>query len=410
MPIFRSLLPLLIIVLISFSNSSLLYGQHTVVLSPELMEPHTQYFTLENQRFEGADTLLSLVRDAQFIALGEIHNSRQMSLFTAALLDTAYHSGFRHFAIETGPYSAQKLDKLIAKGKQEVSAFYDEYASPLFGIYPIPFFTGQADLNMLYTAHKNGYTVWGMDQEFYYAVPFLLDELIKKWEGDIPDHISKAHQRLKRKLFFMQKRAALFSSYDMSCRLRQSEYLASILREARTQPIRVSELADYIQTSLNIYCLGESGSWTKSNEQRLAYFNENFDRIMNSAATLDNPPKVIAKMGSYHSGREKSPLGLYDLGHHIQAWADSLGSSSLHLRFLNRYIGGEDKMNDPNYSLSANFMLMGKKGQWALIDVRPLRALLNQGKMQASDFESREILNYDLIVIMPEDTRAERHY
>jgi hypothetical protein len=395
---------------IGLSNSHKVHSQDTLALNSELLESYTQYFTLENQQFQGVDSLLSLIDKAQFVALGEIHNSHHMSLFTSALLDTASHSGFQHFAIETGPYSAEKLEELITKSKSKVSAFYDNYAYPLFGIYPIPFFTGQADLAMLQTAHTNGYNLWGVDQEFYFSVPFLLDEMIKNWEGKIPSNVDKAHHRLKRSLYWMQIRSNIFSSYDMSCRLKKSKKLASIFQEASQQQEKVSKLADYINTSLNIYCLAESGSWGESNEQRLAYFNQNFDRIMTFSDSSKSNPKVILKMGSYHSGREKSPLGLYDIGHHIQKWADSLNTTSLHLRFLNRYIDGEDKMEDPNYSISKNFMSMAEKDQWTLIDVRPLRIMLEEEQLQASDFEKREILNYDFILVMPEDTRAERHY
>jgi hypothetical protein len=124
----------------------------------------------------------------------------------------------------------------------------------------------------------------------------------------------------------------------------------------------------------------------------------------------DSIPKVILKMGSYHSGREQSPLNYYDIGNHLQKWADSLGTESFHIRFLNRYIGGEDMMENENYSSSRTFMSVGETDRWAMIDVRPLRSMLNEGTLIASEFETREIKNYDVILIMPNDSRVERHY
>jgi len=405
----RYLFILTFMMIVKLSTCENLHGQDTLTLNPELLRPHTQYFTIEAHQFKDADTLISLIDSVQFIALGEIHNSRQMSLFTSALLDTASVEGFKHLAVETGPYSAKKLKELIAQGKPAVSAFYDEYAYPLFGIYPVPFFTDQADLDMLNTAHKKGYQLWGVDQEFYFSIPYLLDEIIAHWEGNLPNRILRAHLKLKRRLYWMQIRASIFSSYDMHCRLKNTEQLSTILEESSQQPETVSKLARLINETINIYCSAESGLWGESNKQRLAYFNLNFDQVMSSTVS-NTETKVITKMGSYHSGRQKSPLGLYDLGYHIQNWADSLNTSSLHLRFLNRYIEGEDKINDPNYSGAKNFMTVAKKGEWTLIDARALRALLKRGQLVASDFEKREILNYDFILVIPDDTRAVKHY
>ena len=55
-------------------------------------------------------------------------------------------------------------------------------------------------------------------------------------------------------------------------------------------------------------------------------------------------------------------------------------------------------------------MTVGKIDRWAIIDVRPLRRLLNDGTLTANEFETREINNYDVILIMPDDRRVERHF
>ena len=67
-------------------------------------------------------------------------------------------------------------------------------------------------------------------------------------------------------------------------------------------------------------------------------------------------------------------------------------------------------MESDNYSESRNIMTVGKIDRWAIIDVRPLRRLLNDGTLTANEFETREINNYDLILIMPDDKKVERHF
>ena len=184
----------------------------------------------------------------------------------------------------------------------------------------------------------------------------------------------------------------------------------SYLDSLEKNDAQILMIIDSIQESLNIYCLYEEGSYNLSNRTRIAYFKSNFDNKFAQALDEDSEPKVILKMGSYHSGRERSPLNYLDMGNHIQHLSDSLGSKALYLRFLNRYIDGEDMMDNKNYSLSGNFMSVGSKDRWALIDVRPLRKKILNKELTGSKFEVREIINYDYIVIMPDDSSVEKHY
>ena len=388
------------IFLFSFFLITDLAAQNAQRLQPEHFQPYTTYFEIEAGVINGADSLILEVSESQFLSLGELHNRVQLSLFTSALLDTATSFGFSYFAVETGPYAADKLENLIEEDPDRVSEFYDEYSKNLFNIYPIPFFTGKADLKMLEVANKNGYDLWGIDQEFSFAIPYLLDELAAQAGELTPDQ-----QKLLRKLH-----RKIFRSYALACNLKKSELLNSYLDSLEKNDAQILMIIDSIQESLNIYCLYEEGSYNLSNRTRIAYFKSNFDNKFAQALDEDSEPKVILKMGSYHSGRERSPLNYLDMGNHIQHLSDSLGSKALYLRFLNRYIDGEDMMDNKNYSLSGNFMSVGSKDRWALIDVRPLRKKILNKELTGSKFEVREIINYDYIVIMPDDSSVEKHY
>lgn len=394
------------------AGSLSLKAQEAQVLGPELLQQHTSYFTLENGVFYEADSLLQEVRENQFVALGELHNRYRLSLFTEALLDTAASFGYQYFAVETGPYSAGKLEELIAEGPDAVSEFFDDYSYPLFGITPIPFFTGEADLLFLETAYREGYDLWGIDQEFSFAPKYLIHELARMAGDDLTDEQEDLLSELNRGLYWMQLRAQVFRSYDLACTLKDWEELNTYMDSFDDSDPDIAGIKEAMTTSLHIYCLYESGNYAENNQTRIQYFKDNFDNGMQVAMTTDSLtlPKVILKMGSYHSGRERSPLNYYDIGNHLQGLADSAGTSSLHIRFLNRYIDGEDMMENENYSSTRNLMTVGEMDRWALIDVRPLRRMLQDGTLQANNFETREIINYDLILIMPDDRRVERHY
>lgn len=88
-----------------------------------------------------------------------------------------------------------------------------------------------------------------------------------------------------------------------------------------------------------------------------------------------------------------------------------IGTKSLHLRFLNRYFEGErGVMSEKNWSASTRFITMGERNRWALIDTRELPKQMLEKKLVGSRFDMREILNYDYILIMPEDVRAVKQY
>ena len=385
-------------------------------LGTDMLSEHTTYFSLtDDGTFEQADSLLAMVEASQFVALGELHNRYQMSRFTEALLDTAESFGYRYFAVETGPVSAEKLEELAREeGRQAVSDFYDRYSWSLLSIEPIPFFSGEADLDMLMTAVNEGYDLWGIDQEYAFSTKYLVNELAEVSDEPLTDEQEQLLQDLNWSMFLMYPRAQIFSSYDLSCTLKNSDdlqaYLNSFEEGGESQNQEVSAIINAIRTSLDIYCMYESGNYDSNNRTRIAYFKSNFDENYNQATESDSLPRVILKMGSYHSGRERSPLDYYDIGNHLQNLADSLGTESLHIRFLNRFVDGEDMMQNENYGSSRNFMSVGEMDRWAMIDVRPIRQMLRNEEITANDFEIREIVNYDLIVIMPDDRRVEKHW
>jgi len=391
-----------------FSHPDTTDSQQT--LNTDLLARHTTYFSIKNGRLSNAEDLTELIPTVQFIALGEIHNSRRLSEFTGVLLKHAHDHGFNHLAVETGPYSAQKLMALAEQGPATVTEFYDRYSSKLFDVYPIPFFTGQADLQFLQTALDLEYELWGLDQEFSFSDKYLVNELARV-HPELTGKQRKLAGKINRKLWWWYRRDRLFSGFDLNCQIRDYQHFAEYVNSFDPGNPKTDQIIEAMKKSLEIYCLAESGEWSKSNRMRIDYFKENFDRNYETALETDSLPKVIVKMGSYHSGRDKSPIGIYDMGHHLHQRTRQNGTESLHLRFLNRYFeGGEDKMGAENYRLSTNFMAVGTKDRWALIDVRELRTQIKSGSLKASEFETREILNYDFIIVIPEDRRAVKHY
>lgn len=382
-------------------------------ITETLIADHTTYFDIRENKFEGADTLLLALEQSHFVALGELHNRVRLGKLTESLLHVLEPHGFSHFAIETGPYSARKLQNLARNDKSSVSAFYAQYSSRLFDYEPIPFLKGKSDLPFLFTADSLGYELWGLDQEFYFSYAYLIDELVDLAGESISPGQQRLHRKLKRRVYWLDRRnqfrELFISSFHRSCRLKNDENLQAYLmsfEESEHPDIR--QILDAFRTTLQIYCLAEQ---VKVSEPiRINYFKQNFDQNFEAALAKNPEPKVFLKMGSFHMGRQRSPINLYDIGNHVHQLAESKGKSSVHIYYMNRYLDGKDMTGRRGWEGSERFMRVGDREKWALIDLRPLREQLSNGTISGIDFEVRTILNYDFIIVAPEDEWVERHW
>jgi hypothetical protein len=264
-------------------------------------------------------------------------------------------------------------------------------------------------LKFLAVADSLEYDLWGLDQEYAYSFKFLIEELAALNKNRLSDNQKELRNDISSTLYWWNRRAQIFSSFDLSCRLKEYEPLQSYLKSfGNADDLHTTQIIEGIHTSLEIYCLAESGKG--SSRKRINYFKQNFDRYYQTALEENPDPKVLIKMGSYHAGRQKSPLGLYDIGNHIHRLADSTGRKSVHLRYLNRFYKGKDMLGKEGWKNSTHFMSVGRRNEWALVDLRPLRQMISKDFLQGSDYEEREIRNYDFIVIPPADKRVVKHY
>lgn len=386
---------------------------HIPRLSEAAIAEQTTYFDIRDNRFDGADSLLAVLEQAHFVALGELHNRVRLGELTETFLHVLEPHGFSHFAVETGPYSARKLQDLARNDKSSVSAFYAQYSSRLFDFEPIPFFKGKSDLPFLFAADSLGFELWGLDQEYYFSYTYLIDELALLSGESLTDEQQNLRRKLTRRLYWLNRRnqvtETISSGFELSCRLQNDEQLLAYLNsfdDAVDPDIR--QILDAFHTTLEIYCLAEQGK--ASSPVRISYFRENFDRNYEIALAENPEPKVFLKMGSFHMGRQRSPLNLYDIGNHIYQLAEAKGQKSVHIYYLNRYIDGEDMKGRRGWEGSERFISMGERKKWALIDLRSLREQLSNGSLSGTDFEVSTIMNYDFIIVAPEDDWVRRHW
>jgi hypothetical protein len=374
-------------------------------LTNEDLAENTTYFSLENGfRDEGAALLRQEIAGAHFIAYGELHNSQQSALFFDALLKEASKSGFNNLALEIGEYSTRILERLSATPENtaaNINSFFKKYGAKNYK-WPIPFVKGVEDAAFLETASALNYDLWGLDHEYLFSAPILFDELILTTDAteellDLKKEATKAWKKLKSK--------------KRSCESLTSPEIKAFLSKFSAENEQAQAVIKGLKTAWQIYCDYEEARYSKSNTDRVSFMRENFrDNFEQTAESTGQIPKVIAKLGSYHSSRIMSPLGYKDVGNLMKEMAEKRQVDVLYIRYLRRYWQGKDKIDSKDYANSRTFLTVGKPDQWALIDLRPLREKIKSGELTVSDSEKLEIYNYDLMLMAPKDRWVKNNF
>jgi hypothetical protein len=126
----------------------------------------------------GADFLRARMDDSHFVLIGEEHGVATIADTVRGLLPDLTQSGYRHFAIETDPYIAAKLEAMLrAGGTKEVAKFLAVDGNR----FAIPFYSWSAEAELAAAAVKanasSAPALWGLDQVFIGASFALLNDI-----------------------------------------------------------------------------------------------------------------------------------------------------------------------------------------------------------------------------------------
>ncbi len=85
-------------------------------------------------------------------------------------------------------------------------------------------------------------------------------------------------------------------------------------------------------------------------------------------------------------------------------------SGFLTIRHLSRYRNGKDVTGKKGWEGLELLMQMGEKEQFTIVDLRPMRKMIKSGELKADDKISWELNSYDLLLIPPDDLKAQLNY
>lgn len=377
-------------------------------LDSAFVASHTHYFQLTPNGFtgEGAKALEQAVRAAQILVLGETHGSPTLSRFVEQLAPMLRANGFRHFACEIGPHSAKYLEQLTEAPDNvpaNLAKFYEQYQFEAIADVPMPFFDLQEDAAFLQALRREGFSIWGVDQEYFSSVFFLLDWMQSQVGPEAA--LAKLHQPAVatiRKWMIQEDQDE--EGFPVFGRILQEPTVQAYFSALEAHSPEAKALLNDLKISWDIYDRYRGGA---SHGDRVQYIRGNFQKQYDQHSA----PKVFVKIGRLHASKVASG-GELDLGELTHTLAREAGRESINIAVWNRYYRTEDgtitdwlEKRNRYYCHNLPLILQARKDAFALIDLRPIREAVAQGKVAPPESERLQALldGFDYELLLPTD-------
>ncbi len=387
------------------------------IIDSNYIASKTTYFTNKNDSIygEGLETLKQIFQESQFVVFGERHNSQATSNLITALIPIMNDNSFNTLCLEVGPHSATKLKELMDpphKTIENLKNFNTTYYNKEVDNTSIPFFSGVEDAKFLEEASKFNMDIWGLDQEYYYSILFLTDQLLSYTKGD--QH-SPQLQELKQKadkviLEWFIKENNSEEEIDIFKEMLNEADVQNFFNAISNASPEASKIIEDIKISWDIY-----SRWRDdSHADRISYMRNNFSAHYEAEIDKNkSAPKVFLKFGQVHASQILS-LGTYDLGHFLNEKAKDENVNCTNINSWKRYNIEDGKEIDylteyPKfYKRYKPFISLGTRDKWTIINLKSIRDDLSNNIVKLpnnGDFHKLNALiqGYDYQFIIPLD-------
>jgi hypothetical protein len=348
----------------------------------------------------GAQVLAEAAAGAQFVALGEPHNVKQVPHLTTTLFDLLKERyGFDYVAIEAGPV----ITRVAASGARRGIA---DSVYALARRYPNAFaFNTDQELAMIAAVARAAKTsippVWGVDQAF--GALHVLERLAALAPGVEARRVVERVVEHARP--FEATRAPGERRYIS--RMARSQDLAELRRVFAPAPRTEADmLLRTLETSHRIYQNNIRASPTvltgyESNREREEYMKQNFmENYRAAVAAGDSLPRVLLKLGHWHTIRGANWGNVHTLGNFVAELARANGRESLHVAlYLNNASGDYGVLSQ--YADYKPFAEAADPSGLVLLDLRPLRPYAAANRIAGLTEEQRRIIfGFDLALLI----------
>jgi hypothetical protein len=369
----------------------------------------------------GADFLREKASKAQIFLIGEDHGIAQTPQFTQALFADLRKQGYEYFAAELGPISALRVAKMLSDHSMDS---YAEFIRE--NPYSVPFFNWREEAELLQSvltkSQRPAETLWGLDQEFILSPKLHFQRLLQVAPDAARKTIAEYANRTAGEYQTMVSSGNPSTVFLASAKSEDFERLHKVLDA--TKNIEAKQLLNELEQSWQIYRANFTGESYRSNLQRSQLMKKHFiESYRNAEARDKKPPRVVVKLGLFHTKRGRSFTNVYDVGDLAQELAEANGATSFHLFVLaasgtqNVYkpFGSPpsdkakpyDPVTEMEFANIKPFLDAAASDRWSVMDLGPLRSVLDAGKFGKLDPGLAEILwGYDAVLVMPNVSAA----
>ncbi|PZR26764.1 MAG: hypothetical protein DI535_13055 [Citrobacter freundii] len=380
-------------------------------LSQEVTRRYAYTFELDKNTVTGAgwDSLQRDISTSQFILIGENHSSPLLSLFTKHLLEAASKKGFHHFLLETGPVASRKLVSLYDKDETVFSKRLNGFLTQFKlkdGSPPAEFMAMKNDVPMYKAAIEQKYNIVGLDKEYVSSIDYLLNELGKyATKGSLKNEYEAALKRAA--VYKKEENEKEDNPYITQCSTDSAistflDHIALVNKDAKF-------IVDEMRKTFLIYGLYENKKYRESEAVRIARYKKAFgDLYYKNSGGNPSSFKAIIKFGNAHMERGKSYLSYFDLGNTAAELAALNGNTSTHIYCMRRYRYNADgtvaDFYNMGYEVYYNIITLTDQVKWTIIDLRPIRELMLNGKIKVNSKSERDLIfQNDIVLLIPVD-------
>jgi hypothetical protein len=347
----------------------------------ELLSANTHSISLNGNEItgSGADLILRLAENAQFVALGEEHNNLHIPAITTALfaeLNEQYD--FRYFMTEQDPVMMELITRPPARGSLKAT-------NDLARRYPMGFtFNSDEELKMLTDLVRisgaESDAIWGCDQAA--GVTHTLEQLLLEVDGekeralvqekrDVAALIEK-DRNYETSHFIMDTDASWFTDLKVAIDPKpgsRAEWLLDVLIKGNTV--------------FGFYNRGDQGlipGYYENNRYREEHLKDLCLDKYRQAEKIEANPKALMKFGSWHLYEGLSPTRIHTIGDFFSNVARFNGTDFLSINFVSLPEDPEASMSEIGYAWP--FISQLDPEAFTVVDLRPFRHYRNRVLLQ----------------------------
>ncbi len=391
----------------------------------ENLKPFSYPFDIENGKLTGpgAAILEQAIADAHIVMLGDHSRSKLESDFSNVLVRMLNQNNFKTMVWEIGVGACEVINRLSETPKEAVQNFKALNKSYHFdreGVTytPMPDLKSVEAAKLIEYIREENWSLLSVGTEAFPGTKLLVNEMYRK--------LSTADQKKNQKLH----EAAVLLIDQLINDLKGQRY-ADVLKfadglkssndfndflDAMSLYKQNEDMVNSLKFSVDYWYMYGNKEGFKKNSIRT---KKNKIQLRKGLSKIDfdfNKDKLFLKMWRGHLTKGTTANGFYGVGNTLMELTEYHGHSSLAIGVLWRYSDEDGKITDALENpdnvpvIFRNFIELGQKEDWVLIDLRPFNKTFAWGDYHLTLEMSNMIKRYDMILIPKVNRSVEINY